>query len=178
MKKRIQWNKLNRKAHYWGALICALPILIVILSGVLLLLKKDISWIQPPTQRGAREVPDLSFEKVFLIVSEVPDSGVESWSDINRIDVRPGKGIMKVLTESRLEIQLDHVSGEVLHVAIRRSDLIESLHDGSFFHDGVKYWVFLPASLILLVLWITGIWLFVLPLLKKKQRKIRKAVTN
>ena len=58
------------------------------------------------------------------------------------------------------EAQIDAHSGEVVHLAYRRSDLIESLHDGSFFTDWSKHYVFLPSGVILLLLWGTGIYLF------------------
>ncbi len=59
-------------------------------------------------------------------------------------------------------------------MAYRRNELIESLHDGSWFHKHAKLWIFLPSSVILLVLWILGIYLFVAPLLKKRKRNKKK----
>jgi uncharacterized iron-regulated membrane protein len=34
---------LNRKIHYWASIIIALPVLLVLSTGLLLLLKKQIS---------------------------------------------------------------------------------------------------------------------------------------
>jgi hypothetical protein len=73
------------------------------------------------------------------------------------------------------EIQLNHQSGKVLHVAYRRMDLIESLHNGTFFHDKAKLWIFLPSALVLFVIWTTGIWLFLFPILTKRKRRKRSA---
>ncbi|MFT5130288.1 MAG: hypothetical protein ACI8W8_003917 [Rhodothermales bacterium] len=42
-------------------------------------------------------------------------------------------------------------------MAFRRSDLIESIHDGSYFNDHFKLWVFLPAGIVLAALLVTGI---------------------
>lgn len=93
-----------------------------------------------------------------------PGQATTTWSSVERIDIRPRKGLAKVLLEDKTEIQVDLGTGQVLARAYRRSDLIEALHDGSFFAgDGSKLGVFLPAGLALLVLWISGIWLFVLP---------------
>jgi len=51
---------------------------------------------------------------------------------IDRIDVRPSKGIAKVLfKEGNWEVQIDGTSGEVKSIAKRYSDWIESLHDGN-----------------------------------------------
>lgn len=169
----IHWNRLNRKTHYWGAIICAVPVLIIILTGILLLLKKNFDWIQPPTQKGTSEIPMLSYEDLLNRAKSVSEAGIASWDDIDRLDVRPGKGLIKVVAKNRWEIQLDQGTGEVLHVAYRRSDLIETLHDGTFFHEKAKLWIFLPSAVTLLVLWITGIWLFVVPLLAKARRRTK-----
>jgi hypothetical protein len=101
----------------------------------------------------------------------VPEAEVRSWDDIDRIDVRPSKGMMKVQAKNSYEVQLDSATGDVLQVAYRRSDLLESIHDGSFFHDSAKLWLFLPVALILFGLWATGMYLFWLPIVVKARRK-------
>jgi hypothetical protein len=54
--------------------------------------------------------------------------------------------------------------GRGLQSAYRRSDLIESLHDGSFFGgEWPRFGLFLPAGIGLLLLWISGVWLFWMP---------------
>jgi uncharacterized iron-regulated membrane protein len=148
----------------------AMPFLLVIGTGILLLLKKDVDWIQPPTRQGSTDELQLTFDQVLAIARAVPEAGINGWEDVDRLDVRPAKGMLKVRARNRWEIQIDSVSGEVLQVAYRRSDLIESLHDGSFFHDKVKVFVFLPSALALLLLWVTGICLFVLPYLTRLRR--------
>jgi hypothetical protein len=84
--------------------------------------------------------------------------------------------MLKVRAKNRWEIQIDTSSGEILQVALRRSDVIEGLHDGSFFSENAKLWIFLPAALILVFLWLTGLYLFLFPYTLK--RKKRKAVTD
>lgn len=98
---------------------------------------------------------------------------VRSWADVNRIDIRPSKGMLKVWAKSNWEAQIDISTAEVLQVAYRRSDMIESIHDGSWLHEGVKLWIFLPAGLTLLLLWMTGMYLFVMPYLVKCRRRRR-----
>ena len=169
---KINWKKFNRKTHYWGSILCALPILIVIGSGVVLLLKKDVDWIQPPSTQGSGSEPSLSFEQILTVSKTVKEAKIQGWADIDRLDVRPRKGIVKVRANNDWEIQIDSQSNEILQVAYRRSDFIESIHDGTFFHETVKLWVFLPSSLILLVLWITGLYLFLTMHFKKRSRKL------
>ena len=166
---------LNRKVHYWGSIIIALPLLLVIGSGILLLLKKDVSWIQPPTKNGEGKIPVISFDQLFKSVSGVPEAEVLSWSDVKRIDIQPSKGLAKVTSENNYEMQVDTQTGKILHVAYRRSDLIESLHDGTFFHDSAKYFMSLPSALILFILLISGVVLFFQPYYVKYKRK-RKTI--
>jgi uncharacterized iron-regulated membrane protein len=174
---KVNWKRLNRKVHYWGAIIIALPVVIVIITGLFLQLKKEFDWIQPPTFSGQANVPTLTFSELLNLTRRVPEANINSWADINRIDIRPDKGIAKIRAKNNWEIQIDHQTGEVLHVAYRRSDIIESIHDGTFFHDKAKLWLFFPAACILLVLWGTGIYLFLLPyLVKNKNKKSKNAL--
>ena len=163
-------SRLNRLIHRWGSIIIALPLLVVLLSGILLQLKKESAWIQPTTQSGSGQQPSLSFDEILTATQEVHAAEVSSWDDIDRIDVRPGKGMLKVRCKNHWEVQLDASTGEVLQVAYRRSDLIESIHDGSFFGDPAKLWVFLPSAIVMVVLWGTGIYLFFLPYLARKKK--------
>ncbi len=149
----------------------ALPVLLVIVTGILLLLKKDSDWIQPPTQTGSSKDLLVSFDQVLEVVRSVPEAEVESWQDVDRLDVRPGKGMLKLRSKNGWEVQVDSRTGEVLQTAYRRTDLIESLHDGSFFHDKAKLGLFLPSALVLLGLWLTGIYLFLLPSLNRRRRQ-------
>ncbi|MEM9825910.1 MAG: PepSY domain-containing protein [Planctomycetota bacterium] len=166
-------SRLNRIVHRWGSIATAVPVLLVLVTGVVLQLKKQSAWIQPKTQRGAENSPQLSFPQILAATRNVPEAQVESWDDIDRLDVRPSKGMLKVRCKNRWEVQLDASNGDILQVAYRRSDLIESLHDGSFFSDTVKLGIFLPSAIVLLVLWATGIYLFALPHLAKRRKRLK-----
>ena len=165
--------KLNRKLHRIGAIVAAVPVLVILVSGLVLQLKKEVAWIQPSTVRGSSTELSIGFDRVLEIASSVPEAEIETWDDVDRLDVRPERGMLKVRAKNRWEVQIDAKTGDVLQVAYRRSDLIESLHDGSWFHDGAKLWLFLPAGLILLGLWGTGLYLWALPHLVRRRRRVR-----
>jgi uncharacterized iron-regulated membrane protein len=167
----VKLAKFNQVVHRWGALISAVPLLVVILSGLLLLLKKEVAWIQPPTADGSGNGLALDFGQILEIARTVPEARIQSWDDIDRLDVRPSKGTVKISAVNRWEIQVDANTGEVLLVAFRRSDLIESIHDGTFFHERAKLGLFLPSAIVLLGLWLTGIYLFLLPYLTRRTRR-------
>ena len=176
MGKSFNWNKWSRKTHYWGAFIVLLPVLIISITGIFLQLKKDIDWIQPPTISGeSANNPSISFEEILEASKTVEEANIRSWNDIDRLDVRIDKGIVKVRSKNRWEVQVDTNSGEVVQVAYRRSDIIEELHDGSWFHENIKLLIFLPSGIILFILWITGFYMVLLPYLSKwKKKKISK----
>ena len=73
--------------------------------------------------------------------------------------------------KNRWEVQIDTETKQVLQVAYRRSDLIEQLHDGSWFNEKVKLYIFLPSGIILFILWITGLYMFILPYTIKLRKK-------
>ena len=116
---------LSRRLHRWGSAAVFLPLLCVIGSGLLLQVKKQVTWVQPAEQRTPVAVPAVGWDVILAAARAMPEAGVRGWEDIERVDVRPGKGIMKVITHSRWEAQLALADGAVLQTAYRRSDLIE-----------------------------------------------------
>ena len=166
----MKLSKLSRLSHRWGSIIALLPITIIIFSGIVLQLKKVSPYIQPPTQHGAGTEPAIGFERILKVARSVPEAEIESWEDVDRLDVRPSKGVVKVRCKNRYEVQIDTETAEILQVAFRRSDLIESIHDGSYFNEHFKLWVFLPAGIVLGTLLITGVHLFLLPHLARRKR--------
>lgn len=171
----MRFNRLNRWIHHWLTLLLALPLGIVVATGLLLQVKKQWSWVQPAEQRGASGAPAIELADLLGAARSGAPGEVRSWADIDRIDLRPDKGLAKITTRARTEIQADLVEGRVLQVAHRRSDLIESLHDGSWFHPQAKYWVFLPAGVALLASWVTGLWMFAWPYVARWRRRQRRA---
>ena len=161
----------TRKIHRWGALLVSIPFLIVIITGLLLQLKKEVEWIQPNTEEVAIDTLSIRFSDILSISQGVLEAQIKDWSDIDRLDVRPDKGIVKVRAKNRWEIQIDLERGTILKTAYRRSDIIEQLHDGSWFHDAAKLLVFLPSGVIVLILWVSGMYLFFVPILVKRSRR-------
>lgn len=177
----INLRKDSRKLHRWGSILIALPFLIVLLSGLLLQVKKQFDWIQPPSQKGSSVGASVSFDKILTIAQSIPELNTREWTDIDRLDVRPDDGIIKIRGTNGWEAQIDSHTGEILQVAQRRSDFIEAIHDGSWFHDKAKLWIFLPSAAVVVTLWLTGIYLFFYPYFAKwknrkrlKERKLKR----
>lgn len=161
---------LIRRIHYWLSPLIVLPCIVIFCSGLLLQSKKFVGWVQPLERRGTDGLPALSMSDILNRARDIEQLEVREWKDISRVDFRPAKGMLKIIARNRWEAQLDAATGEVLQVAYRRSDLIEALHDGSWFGSWVKSGLFLPTAVILIVMSGTGIYLFLLPLMRKRQR--------
>lgn len=173
----MNFNKLNRTIHNWISIFIALPLLLIIVSGLFLQLKKDFEWIQPSSVRGENaETPTVSHDILLNAATSVPQAAGLSWSDFDRIDYKTDRGMVKFITVEGWEVQVDTTNGEVLSVASRQSDLLEKIHDGSYFGDFVKYYVILPTGITLFILWITGLWMFIYPYVKKASNKKKKGL--
>lgn len=148
----------NRRFHRWLAIAIALPMLLVILTGIVLQVRKPVDWVQPPTLKGSESyAPTVALEQVLEQVSGVPEMQVSGWQDIKLLDLRPKKGIIKVRNFNELETQVDASTGEVLQTAQRRNDIISHIHDFSAFN--ARLWLGLPVKLGFLAIFLTGLYL-------------------
>ena len=142
----------------------------MVASGILLQLKKQSNWIQPNVEITSSSKPVMLQSYLDAAIS-VKEANILSWDDIDRIDIRPNKGIAKIKSKNNWEIQIDIETSEIYSSNFRRSDIIETIHDGSFFSEIVKYGWFLPSGILLLVLSLTGIYMFFIPILSRIKRK-------
>lgn len=169
----MHFNVLNRKVHYWASAVVALPLLAIAGTGTILQLKKHWTWVQPPEQRGSVTAPAIELSGILAALKAEPSLHVTSWDQVNRLDVRPDKGIVKAWLKSNWEAQIDLGTGHILQIAYRRSDWIESIHDGSIFGDGLKLGLFFPTAVGLVLLWFGGMWMWLYPFLAR--RRVRRA---
>lgn len=160
-----------RKWHKYFGLSIALFVLISAITGILLAWKKNVEVLQPPTQKG--KTTELSqwqpVEELARVSLQAVDSLGLGADNFDRIEYRPTKGIAKVIFDTgSWEVQIDATTLEVLSVAKRHSDWIEHLHDGSIISDSFKLISMNVLGIGLLVLLVTGLWLWLGP------RRIRK----
>ena len=171
----MTFNYANRRTHAWISMCFAVPLVVVIITGILLQLKKQLPFVQPIERAGVTHEPVATPAQYLEAINRGKLDGALTWKDVQRVDIRPSKGIAKVILKSDVEYQVDLGTGHVLQRELRMSDFIESLHDGSFFAGDIsKLGIFLPAAIGLLVLWVSGIYMFWLPIIVK-QRKSRAA---
>lgn len=156
--------------------------LIVSLSGLMLGWKKNsFGLILPESSKGkSSDIKTwLPWDSLRAVAIKALHDSVSSTLSpkLERIDARPQKGIVKFVFEDNYwEVQVDGMTGKVLQIDQRRSDIIENIHDGTILdvlfntkNDQFKlsYTSIMGGALLMLI--ITGGWLWYGP--KKIRRK-------
>ncbi len=170
---RVLWQ-----VHKWAGITLGTVLVLSAVTGFLLLQKKDHDWIQPPTAQGTMapigQVRPLA--EVLDAVYAIGHPAFREEADIDRIEFRLGKRIHKIRSHhDHLEMQVDAVTLKVHPVQPRRSDLLEDIHDGSFFAPLVHEWVMPLVALGTVLLAMTGYAIWILPIVRKRRRRKKQA---
>lgn len=172
-KRQARVIRLFRKIHRQTAILLFAGFFIMASTGLLLGWKKNSGGlIMAETAQGSSDrlsewLPLDSLRKnavLFLHDSVSPTLSPE----IDRFDVRPGKGVVKVTFKEHFTgLQVDGATGRVLKKEFRTSDLIEKIHDGSVVdhwlgtgNDLFKLIYVTVMGIALLLFTITGFWLW------------------
>ncbi len=160
--------------HKWLGIVLCLILINISVTGLLLLEKKHCDWIQPPTREGQEGKPE-NFVTIQTALNRVLDCNhpdFDSVDAIDRIDIRPGKRIYKVLSKTHYgEIQVDAITGQILSVGVRRSDMLEQWHDGGMFGEWVHAMLMPLVAIANTILALTGLYLWLGPKTKKKKAR-------
>ncbi len=162
-----------RSIHKWIGISVFLFMIVTASTGVLLGWKKNVNLLQPATLKGSTLAIDkwVSFDRIAQSAMHGIDSVTSKQIEIDRMDVRPDKGIIKVtFIEGYWEAQIDGGTGKVLSIAQRHADWIEHIHDGSIISEPFKivYTNYLGWGLLFLS--ITGFWLWYGPKVIRKAK--------
>lgn len=171
-KQQAKILRTFRKVHRTTGALLFIFFFFVSISGLLLGWKKHSGGlILPETQKGKSIILHewMSLDALSLRASAYLKAHTDGTlsSEIDRIDVRQSDGILKFTFKGHYqEVQLDGLSGELLSINVRYSDLIEAIHDGSYIDNllGTEGWFKLFYTSImgiaLLIFTITGFWLW------------------
>lgn len=158
------WARWMFYGHLWLGVLFTGLLLIISLTGVLLNHKRPLGLMpdvpNQPAGAFARALPlaELARRAEAAVGPSIAGEGVD------RMDVRPGDGLVKVRFDDRAvhEVTVDVVSGRVLHVGERNDVFLEKLHSGEIFgDDGIL--LSDAAAIALVVLLVSGYWLWLYP---------------
>ncbi len=170
----------SRVWHRWMGAGAALFLASIAVTGFLLANKGRLSWMRPPEAKGG------AFEQLAEVVTldqaaqaafALGHPELQSHKDIDRIDYRPKHNIFKVISKDGYrEVQVDGKTGEVLSSSFRTDQLTEDIHDLSFFGDFFHEWLLSLVAVVLLALSVSGTYMFVVPILRRRAFKKRGGV--
>jgi hypothetical protein len=175
-------TRIYRKIHKWISVPLFVFMFLIGATGLLLGWKKAAG-ILPSTKKGSNIEAStwISLDSIQATAQQFAKDSLKLSNEIDRIDVRPQKGIAKIVfTEHFTELQIDCATGKVLSISQRNSDIIEKIHDGSildFFvktqNDEIKLFYTTIVSLGLILLSFSGFWLWYNPKRIKKQKSVQ-----
>ncbi len=158
------WARWMFHAHLWLGIVTTGLVLIVSATGVLLNHKRPLGLMpdvpNEPSGTLAQSLPIADLAR--LAERAVPPSVAAA--GVDRMDVRPGDGLVKVRFDDPTvhEVTVELASGRILHVGERNDVFLEKLHSGEIFGDNGVLLSDL-AAVALLVLVISGYWLWLYP---------------
>lgn len=172
--KAIRWY---RSLHKWLGLPLILFFFLIGITSILLAWKKKMDLLPPTLQTSVVDGTWISpSEMINIGQEEMKKLGMDS--EVDRLDVRPDKGVVKVKFKSHFtEVQLDGFSGKVLSVETRHSDWIEKVHDGSILDfyttgdEGAKLTYSTLTALGLILMSFSGFYLWYYPKLIRKLKE-------
>lgn len=150
--------------HLWLGVIAAFLVIIIAVTGIMLNHKRALGFMpgtdarQPEAFAMALPLPELAERAAAAVTPEVATSGID------RMDVRPDKGIIKVrfndigITEVTLALH----DGAVLVTGLRNDSFLEQLHSGDAF-GGEGYLLSDLAGGALILLLLSGFWMWLYP---------------
>ena len=181
---QVKLLRIFRKIHRTTGAFLFIFFFVISISGLLLGWKKNSGGIILPKSAKGSSTDlnewislDSLKDNAFLVLKD--SLGSTFSNELDRIDVRPDKGIVKfVFTNHYQEIQLDGATGKLLQINTRRSDFIEDVHDGSFLDfyfktEGELFKLFYTSvtGLALFVFTVTGFWLWYGPIAIRNKKK-------
>ena len=167
--------KFFRTTHKWTGIVIAILLIMSSVTGFLLLIKKDFDWIQPTTatatEGSIEDFAPIQTVVATIIAQDHPD--FQTPDDIDRIDTRPEKRLHKIRSRHHYtEYQVDAITAQIISGPDRRtSDLLESIHDGSFFADWFHDWIMPIVPLAILLLVFSGFWLWLQPRIRRARKR-------
>jgi uncharacterized iron-regulated membrane protein len=148
-KKRAHRIRNFRKWHKRIGLGLLAFFFIMALTGVLLAWKDPLG-LKPSAEKTSEPTSVEKWSSLHQIVQVAQAHALAKGLDtqIDRVDIRPDKGVAKVLFKRHFtELQIEGLSGEIVSEEVRADHFIERIHDGSiiefyFYQTDVSKWVY------------------------------------
>ena len=171
-----KWNaaRIAFYSHLWLGVIFTAALIIISATGILLNHKRGLGLMpdvpHEPTAAFAGSLPLDSLAAIGLRAVTLPNAEPGTMRDVDRMDVRPRDGYVKVRMRdaSSTEVTVDIATGRVLHVGPRGDVFLEKLHSGEIF-GGRGILLSDAAAVVIVITIITGYWLWLMPKVRRSR---------
>lgn len=161
-----------RSLHRWVSVIIAIPLFIIVGSGIILASRGFWPWMQPEYPMPAQAEMKIGFPEMLAAVQSVPAARMQSWADVSQIDVRPKTGQIRLRSKfDHWEVQVDPGTGRVLGYGQRRVGWFTALHQGALWGEFPRYGIFYVSAWGLFFLLISGLVIFFKPYANRFRKK-------
>jgi uncharacterized iron-regulated membrane protein len=169
----------SRLLHRWVGIVAALFLIVIAITGFLLANKGRVAWLRTPVAEAMPVTSPTDILPIATIGASAFALGhpeLKSMDDVDRFDYRPKDNVFKVQSKDGYrEVQVCGKTGRVLSSSFRTDQMVEDIHDMSFFGD-LSHAILLPLSaLALFGLAASGIGLFFTPVVRRIQFRKRQA---
>jgi uncharacterized iron-regulated membrane protein len=168
----------TRSLHRWIGFIACLFLATISVTGFFLAMKGRFGFMRPPVQEAAalgRPEDILPVAEVLRIAFAAGHPELSEVGEVDRVDYRPGDNVFKVVSKDGYrEVQVDGTEGKIVSDAFRNDQLMEDIHDMSFFADAAHGYLLPVVAVCLCFLSITGIIIFLTPVIRRWKFKHRK----
>ena len=163
-RKPLRLAKWVYYLHRWVGVVATGLLITICITGILLNHKKALGLMPDVPNEPSGPFPEaLPLADLASTAADALEMDVSS-QGIDRMDVRPSDGLVKVRFRDRAvtEVTVDINTGEILHIGERNDDFLEKLHSGQIFGD---LFVLMSdaGAIFLLGIMVTGYWLWLYP---------------
>jgi uncharacterized iron-regulated membrane protein len=176
-RRTARWSapRIAFYSHLWLGVIFTAALIVISATGILLNHKRGLGLMpdvpHEPSAPFTGSLPLDSLAAIALRAVAAPNAEAPTLGDVDRMDVRPRDGFVKVRMRdaSSTEVTVDVATGKVLHIGPRGDVFLEKLHSGEIF-GGRGILLSDAASVVIVITIITGYWLWLTP----KRRRFRE----
>ena len=169
---RLNASRVAFYSHLWLGVIFTAALIVISATGILLNHKRGLGLMpdvpHEPTAPFSTALSLDSLASIALRAVAAPGQTPAALRDIDRMDVRPRDGFVKVRMRdaASTEATVDIATGRVLHIGPRGDAFLEKLHSGEALGDrGIL--LSDAAAVVIVITIVTGYWLWVGPKLRR-----------
>ncbi|KAF3984814.1 MAG: hypothetical protein HFP81_00250 [Methylococcales symbiont of Hymedesmia sp. n. MRB-2018] len=163
----MRLSVFSHKLHRVSAYVIAIPFLVILITGILLLLRKDLPFMR---SGGEPNIKVEQIQKMEYVFNVIDDRFNVRFDDIKAVHLYINRGIYRVDDKQGKTYNLKADDLTTISTYVKKdtiSNFIFRLHEGTIFGDFTLYFIYLPSSIFMMLLLFSGIYFLTIRIKKK-----------